>query len=88
MERLDAKGSSDQCGGLVVNKISRTRFLVKIGRLYLERVEKLKNGTTQAITTQYKYDAADAGTFVNARKIAQKLEGQAVMFNPLTGDIF
>lgn len=68
--------------------MSRTRFLVKIGRLYLERVEKLKNGKTQVITTQYKYDAADAGTFVNARKIAAKLDGKPVMFNPLSGDIY
>ena len=42
----------------------------------------------QVITTQYKYDAADAGTMRNALKLAEKLDGQAVMFDSLNGDIF
>lgn len=64
------------------------RYLVKLGRQYLERVETLSNGKKQVITTQYKYDAADAGTMRNALKLAEKLDGQAVMFDSLNGDIF
>lgn len=64
-----------------------TRYLVKIGRQYLERVEKLRTGTQQILTTQYKYDAADAGTERNAKKVAEKVGGIPCEFDTLNGEV-